>query len=181
MAQRSKSGTRPLGGADAPKRVKPRVPDAHLATPTQILLDSPLKGLPAQDVDTDANTLRTIAPAPELGADDFGDRTIPDPPRLPSAPRVAPPTGPTMVSMKTPAELAAARAERKSAPVQVQLRSLAESQRNHVHTPPGGYGYLAPPKEVPRGAPPWLRYLGMAAACLAIAVAVATVVWLVAT
>jgi hypothetical protein len=170
VTTRNKGGTRPLSGAPAPAkpRTKPRVPDAHLATPTQILLDSPLTGVKRAadvDVDTDAKTLRAL---------------IPEAPVLPPAP-VIPKRANTveMISMKTPAELAAEKAKRKSAPVQVQLRSIAEAGR-HNSAPPGAYGYLAPPSDAPRGLPAWVRYAAMAATSLAIAIVVALAIWFLA-
>jgi hypothetical protein len=101
-----------------------------------------------------------------------------EPPAVPPGPGTI-----QMISMKTPAELAAETAKRTTKPVQVQLRAMSEASGRHFPTPPGGLGYLAPPLDparAPKRASPWLRAAGMVICGLALATAIATAIWFLA-
>jgi len=85
-----------------------------------------------------------------------------------------------VISLKTPAELAAAkRAEKKSRRLpQVQIRSIGEISGSH--TPPRGVGNLAPPRDAHAARIRHARSnILWAAAALAVALIVATAVWLI--
>ncbi len=138
-------------------------------TPTVVLPPSPLPG-PA-----DQKTLELV---------------VREPPRLPSPPSLPPVQMPApvmpqrrgtlrMISMKSPAEIAAEKAARPVRPV--QLRSLAEAGRHP--TPPGGLGYLAPPRDParePKSMATWLYVLLAVIGALAIAAVIATAMWFLA-
>jgi len=51
-----------------------------------------------------------------------------------------------MISMKTPAEIAAEKEKKQAKQHKVEIRSMADAGRGH-QTPPRGMGYLAPPAD----------------------------------
>ena len=83
-----------------------------------------------------------------------------------------------MISMKTDE----ANAKREAKQVKPQLRSIHDVQSGPLGPPPAGFGFLAPPREVARPTAPKRKraILWMVLATLAIAIAVATTMYLVA-
>ncbi len=116
-------------------------------------------------------------------ADDDAKTAVREPPRLPSPPALpiaAMPRRATfeMISMKSPAQIAAEKAARPLR--EVQLRSLADA--GHP-TPPKGLGFLAPPRDPAREPKPmagWLYALLAVLGALAIAAIIATAMWFLA-
>ncbi len=107
---------------------------------------------------------------------------LPPPPAAPPLPPLERKATFQMISMKSPAELAAETARVGRPIAAVQMRSLAEAGR-HVPTPPGGLGFLAPPRDPaaePKGLSGGAYVLLMALGALALAAVIASAMWFLA-
>lgn len=134
--------------------------------------------------ETDTQVMEpAVSEAKTLVLDRAEPAPLPPPPAAPSLPPLQRKATFQMISMKSPAEIAAEKDARVAKPIAaVQMRSIAEAGR-HVPTPPGGLGFLAPPRDPaaePRGLSSGVYVLLMVVGALALATVIATAMWFLA-